>query len=110
MWVNRKRKAAARAGRGQDRSGAGRRARSAGRLRDRGRIVRAAVAALWLAVPVGFAAQAPLPWGYLCCNLRVVGNWISDINYRSGGELHAAPGRFALEVLDRSDRRIHRRL
>ena len=35
MWVNRKRKAAARAGRGQDRSGAGRRARSAGRLRDR---------------------------------------------------------------------------
>lgn len=82
MWVNRKRKAAARAGRGRDRSGAGRCARSAGRPRDRGRIVRAAVAALWLAVPVGVAAQAPLPSGHLCCNLRVVGNGISDINYR----------------------------
>jgi len=50
------------------------------------------VAALWLAVPVGVAAQAPLPSGYLCCNLRVVGNWISDINYRRDGARVLAAG------------------
>ncbi len=30
-------------------------------------------------------AQAPLPAGYLCCNLRVANDWISDINYRQEG-------------------------
>ncbi|MFT3800451.1 MAG: peptidoglycan-binding domain-containing protein [Burkholderiaceae bacterium] len=39
---------------------------------------------------IGFAphaarAQAPLPSGFLCCNLRVDRDWISDINYRQDG-------------------------
>lgn len=30
-------------------------------------------------------AQTPLPSGFLCCNLRLDGDWISDINYRHDG-------------------------
>ncbi len=43
----------------------------------------ALVAAGLASVPV--RAQAPLPSGYLCCNLRVDRDWISDINYRHEG-------------------------
>lgn len=30
-------------------------------------------------------AQTPLPSGFLCCNLRIDRDWISDINYRHEG-------------------------
>lgn len=49
----------------------------------------AVAAALLFDLPVGTLAQAqwpaPLPPGYLCCNLRVYRDWISDINYRFDG-------------------------
>lgn len=43
-----------------------------------------------LAVAMGFAAGAAahaqaMPQGFLCCNMRAEGDWISDINYRDGG-------------------------
>ncbi len=48
--------------------------------------IRPTVAALLAAaLPLSAAAQ-PLPDpGYLCCNMRTNGNWISDINYASSG-------------------------
>ena len=36
-------------------------------------------------LPVAVLAE-PLPEGYLCCNLRTDGSWISDINYAEGGK------------------------
>lgn len=50
-------------------------------------IARFALAAL-LAVPVAVLAQAlPDPAeGFLCCNLRTDGKWISDINYAENGK------------------------
>lgn len=46
-----------------------------------------------LALAAGFATPAvmaqPLPEpaeGYLCCNMRTDGKWISDINYAEGGK------------------------
>lgn len=50
-------------------------------------IARFALAAL-LAAPLGALAQAlPDPAeGFLCCNLRTDGKWISDINYSENGK------------------------
>lgn len=42
-------------------------------------------AALLAAIPT-FAAAQPTPEGFLCCNLRTDGSWISDINYAEGGK------------------------
>ena len=46
--------------------------------------------ALGLAGPA--RAQAPLPSGFLCCNLYVYNDWISDINYRHEGSRVLAAG------------------
>src|SRR5688572_21955441 len=50
-------------------------------------IARFALAAL-LAAPLGALAQAlPQPAeGFLCCNMRTDGKWISDINYAENGK------------------------
>ena len=40
---------------------------------------------LTAAMPIALHAQ-PMPEGYLCCNLRTDGSWISDINYAEGGK------------------------
>lgn len=37
-------------------------------------------------------AQAPPPSGFLCCNLRVYNDWVSDINYRHDGSRVLAAG------------------
>jgi len=49
------------------------------------RIARAAA----LAVPLSLCATAfaqPTPEGFLCCNMRTDGKWISDINYAESGK------------------------
>ena len=38
-----------------------------------------------LAMVASARAEAPLPSGFLCCNLRLDGDWVSDINYRLEG-------------------------
>lgn len=43
------------------------------------------LAALLALLPFSLAAQS-LPEGYLCCNMRTDGNWISDINYQESGK------------------------
>lgn len=50
--------------------------------------LRLAAAALVAAAPLLASAQAlPEPAdGYLCCNLRTDGSWISDINYSENGK------------------------
>ena len=48
--------------------------------------LRLALAGLLAAAPLAALAQ-PLPApGYLCCNLRTDGSWISDINYAENGK------------------------
>lgn len=48
--------------------------------------IRPTVAALLAAaLPLAAAAQTLPDPGYLCCNMRSNGNWISDINYASSG-------------------------
>lgn len=47
--------------------------------------------ALAAAVPATLLAQT-LPEGYLCCNLRTDGKWISDINYAESGKHILAVG------------------
>jgi hypothetical protein len=47
-------------------------------------LLASAVAASTLAVP-GVQAQ-PTPEGFLCCNMRTDGSWISDINYAESGK------------------------
>jgi hypothetical protein len=42
-------------------------------------------AATGLSVPPAFAADPPAE-GFLCCNMRTDGNWISDINYEESGK------------------------
>lgn len=42
-------------------------------------------ALLAAALPLAAAAQSLPDPGYLCCNMRTNGNWISDINYASSG-------------------------
>jgi len=42
-------------------------------------------AALATAMPTVVSAQ-PTPEGFLCCNLRTDGSWISDINYAESGK------------------------
>lgn len=50
------------------------------------RLAKGRWACLGLAVAIGPAlAQGPPPAGFLCCNLRVYNDWISDINYRHDG-------------------------
>jgi hypothetical protein len=43
------------------------------------------------AAPAVLFAQA-MPEGYLCCNMRTDGKWISDINYNQAGKRMLAPG------------------
>ena len=38
------------------------------------------------------ASAQPAPEGYLCCNMRTDGNWISDINYAENGKRILAVG------------------
>ncbi len=40
----------------------------------------------------GPALAESLPEGYLCCNMRTDGNWISDINYAEAGKRILAVG------------------
>lgn len=47
--------------------------------------------ALAAALPGVVLAQA-LPEGYLCCNMRTDGKWISDINYAENGKRIVAVG------------------
>ena len=47
--------------------------------------------ALAAALPGTVLAQA-LPEGYLCCNMRTDGKWISDINYAENGKRIVAVG------------------
>lgn len=47
--------------------------------------------ALATAMPVSLCAQA-LPEGYLCCNMRTDGSWISDSNYAENGKRILAVG------------------
>lgn len=48
--------------------------------------LRLALAGLLAAAPLAALAQ-PLPApGYLCCNMRTDGSWISDINYAENGK------------------------
>ena len=51
-------------------------------------IARFALAGLLAAVPLATLAQAlPQPAeGFLCCNMRTDGKWISDINYSENGK------------------------
>ncbi|NML18541.1 outer membrane protein assembly factor BamE domain-containing protein [Azohydromonas caseinilytica] len=44
-----------------------------------------AAALLVAALPLAATAQSLPDPGYLCCNMRTSGNWISDINYASSG-------------------------
>jgi len=37
------------------------------------------------AAPAALSAQ-PMPEGFLCCNMRTDGNWISDANYAESGK------------------------
>ncbi len=57
------------------------------------------LAALAIAAPAALLAQyppeppaLPTPEGYLCCNMRTTGNWISDINYAEPGTRIIAAG------------------
>ena len=53
---------------------------------------RLALSTLLLALaPTALLAQA-MPDGYLCCNLRTDGKWISDINYADAGKRLLPPG------------------
>ena len=56
-----------------------------GHRRDRRAGFAAVAAATVLLATAQALAQAPLPSGFLCCNLRAAGTWISDINYRHDG-------------------------
>lgn len=38
------------------------------------------------AFAAGFALGADTVSGYLCCNMRTDGDWISDINYQENGK------------------------
>jgi len=49
--------------------------------------VLATVLAMCIGAAGGAAAASPtLPEGFLCCNLRTDGSWISDINYMESGK------------------------
>lgn len=48
-------------------------------------------AALLVALTVA-AGTEEKPSGYLCCNLRTDGSWISDINYAENGKTVIALG------------------
>jgi hypothetical protein len=48
-------------------------------------IRRITVGAAMAALPLAVLAQ-PQPEGYLCCNMRTDGSWISDINYAEAGK------------------------
>ena len=51
-------------------------------------MIRSVLASLLAALPLATLAQAlPEPAsGYLCCNMRTDGKWISDINYAENGK------------------------
>ena len=51
----------------------------------------ALLGALAIATPTALLAQ-PTPEGYLCCNMRSDGKWISDINYAEPGKRIIAAG------------------
>lgn len=44
------------------------------------------LAALVAVLATGGAAAQPTPEGFLCCNMRTDGRWISDINYAESGK------------------------
>lgn len=46
----------------------------------------AAAAALLLPLAAAAADPMPLPEGFLCCNMRTDGSWISDANYQESGK------------------------
>jgi hypothetical protein len=56
------------------------------------------------AVPAVWAAQEK-PVGYLCCNMRTDGAWISDINYDENGK-HVIPVGTPVKVLGQGRYRI----
>jgi len=58
--------------------------------------VRLALSTLLLAAaPAALFAQA-MPEGFLCCNLRTDGKWITDINYVEPGKRMLPPGTRAM--------------
>lgn len=48
-------------------------------------MIRKLLAAVLVVAPAALMAQ-PTPSGFLCCNMRTDGSWISDINYAEGGK------------------------
>jgi len=66
----------------------------------------ALVAALAAALPAVAQDKQPTYEGYLCCNLRTDGSWISDINYADGGKRVLAAGTPA-KVTGYGRQRVH---
>ena len=54
--------------------------------------IRLTLSALALAAASGAVFAQAMPEGYLCCNMRTDGKWISDINYAQTGKRMLPPG------------------
>lgn len=67
--------------------------------------LRTLLAALLPLLPVTALAQAT-PEGYLCCNMRTDGSWISDSNYRENGK-RIIPAGTPLKVTGYGRYRVH---
>ena len=67
----------------------------------------AAIALATFAVAAPAADQLPDPaQGYLCCNMRTDGKWISDSNYQEGGK-HLIPAGTPVKAVDFGRQRVY---
>jgi hypothetical protein len=70
------------------------------------RTARSLCLTLSLAAAFSLPAAAQQADGYLCCNLRSDGNWISDINYAEDGK-HLIPAGTPVKVLGQGRYRVY---
>jgi hypothetical protein len=69
-------------------------------------LVRFVLCAAWaIATPALLYAQS-MPEGYLCCNMRTDGSWISDSNYADGG-VQLVPAGTPIKVTGYGRHRVH---
>lgn len=69
-------------------------------------LIRLAACGLLAATVAGAAFAEPNFEGYLCCNMRTDGSWISDINYAEAG-LHIIPAGTPIKSTGYGRYRVH---
>jgi hypothetical protein len=69
------------------------------------RVLLALAAAAAMSIASGVQAQ-PTPEGFLCCNMRTDGSWITDINYQESGK-KIIPAGTPLKVTGYGRYRVH---